>query len=598
MGRFSLAGGALVLVACASGNYDPSDPRLASSRLEIVGPSTFSLERRAPADLVVRYSFDDGTAISGAPIVFAFQGDSADAGLSAGSVETGDDGTARVRLRGSTTDATFSVKATAPSRADATFMVAVSADPAGSIAIELRYAGTQTFDDFVPYLYRGISCDAIDPDALPMALREGAPASRLTDRMGFVGVPEATDYVVAVIARIAGQPAAFGCNVGIEVRPVAETRVVVDLLDHEAAARFAGTYDLSNTFDFSGALPGSVATALEILGELTDDQSIDGNVATEDFGQDPGAFVTDMVMRQTCAWECTSGEDYSSCSEIDHELGDLRDLYLEDFTRWSGAQSRFFGGCGAWEVVGRTAQNLVNQQIDRYVPEIVLRFLDSTGDLSRAITNARIQSELILTEPDAGGMSMFAHRLVTMEVSLRDLGGREHFYTFDLEDVGVGTLMTADRATIHGRSLVLPAHSFELHFGELVQYIYLNGILPLFGFTSTADMFRDWIDCPAIASRLYMETRDTIPGISVTDYTNACNRGIDAVGTFVDDHIDGLVDSAAVFTLSGEAQGGDLTPDGLAQTLESGVWTGSWDEMGTRATISGTFLGTLRLGGI
>lgn len=597
MGRYALASAALALCACASGNYDPDDPRITSSRLEIVGESTFSLEYGVSTDLVVRYSFEDGTAISGAPIVFAIQGDAGDATISSGSVETADDGTARVRLRASSSDASFSVKATAPNRDDVSFLIAVSADPAGSIAIELSYGGAQTFDEFVPFLFRGLSCDALNPEALPMAIREGAASASIRDPLGFVGLPVANDYTVAVVARIGGQVAGFGCSVGVEVLPRMETRVIVNILDHEQGASFLGTYDLSNQFDFSGALPDSVATAVQVLGELTDDDDIDGNVATEDFGQDPGAFVTDMVMRQTCAWECRGGEDYDSCSELDHELGDIRHLYTEDFTRWSGAQSRFFGGCGAWELGGRTAQNLVNQQIDRFVPEIVLRFVDSAGDLSRAITDARIQSELIMAEPDATGSIMFAHRLETMEVSLRDLGGRAHAYTFDLADVGVGMrLETTGGAMVRGRTLVLPAHSFDLDFGELVKYIYLNGILPLFGFSSTADMFRSWLDCSAIAARLYMEISGTIPTISMSDYEMACNNGIDAVGTFVDDHIDGLIDASAVFTISGEAEGGDLTPEGLAQTLENGRWTGSWDEMGASATITGNFSGILRLG--
>jgi hypothetical protein len=301
-----------------------------------------------------------------------------------------------------------------------------------------------------------------------------------------------------------------------------------------------------------------------------------------------------MAMRTTCHWECRAGEDYGSCSEDNHRLGDLRALYVENFTSWSGAEARFFSGCGVWEIAAEPAQNLVNAQIGTHVPEIVLRFLDAAGDLSRAIVRSRIGSILMLQPADEFGAVPFDHRLVTMEVRLRDLGGDEHFRTFNLRDAGVMELSRVGMATVSGDELLLPAHSFELHLGELVQYIYLRELLPLFGFRSTADMLMSWIDCPAIARSLYM--RSTL--LTEMQYRDACVAGINLAGSLIDDNIAGLVDAAATLTIAGQVRGHDISREGIAQSLgtlaEPGLWMGSWDEVGMGGDVSGTFTGRRR----
>ncbi len=583
----------LAITSCSAGlegtNYEPGDPRLENALLEVVPPSTFNLRYEEEVDLKVLYHFEDGEPISGAPIELSIEGDGAGSSLAGRTAVTGSDGVATMRLRSGTANTRFTVLATPPRGLPVMFLVAVNDEDAGSIVVEMSYSGDQTFDGFTPYLFRGVDCEHLPPDMLPTFEEMGAPVPRIVDRPGFVGVPAGDGYVVAVVADIAGEAAGFGCTVGVEVRRNAETVARVTILDFTPPVTFEGVYDLRNTFDFGGALPDSVETALDILDELTDDQALDGDASTEDWGQDPGAFVTDMAMRQTCHWECTSGEDYSSCSEINHRLGDLKALYTEDFTSWSGAQSRFFGGCAAWEIAAREAQIWINDQIGTYVPEVVLRFIDAAGDLSRAITMAQIQSVLTL-EPVVDGVIPFSHELVTMEVTLRDLGGMAHPFVFDLADAGVSMRTASAAAMASGDELILPAHTFQLHFGELVRYIYLHGLLPLFGYSSSADMLADWIDCDAIADALY----DVSDLLSRSQYYDACTTGVDAAGDFIDSRIAGLIDTSAVLTISGSARGAELSTGGVAQRLEMGVWTGSWDEAGTSATIEGTFVGMLR----
>jgi hypothetical protein len=589
----------LLVAACANGGdpYDPDDPRLDQARLEIVGSNTFNLRPGESTDLRVRYVYDDGTPISGAPIDFEITGGVTDSRLNASRVNTDDEGIGTITLDAGETETSFSVVATPPVGNSVTFLINVSQEDVGSIAISMRYTGEQTFDQFVPYLFRGVSCDDLNPARFPTAERIGSSVRDIRDRPGFVGIPPATDWVVVVTANIADAPAAWGCRVGVEVRAGEETLVNIDLSDLEATVRFEGTYDLSNQFNFAGVLPPSVETALLVLTELTDDDDIDGNPATEDWGQDPGAFLLDIIMRLTCAWECMGGEDYGACGGYTsdrHGFGDIQALYQENFTSWSGAQSRFFGGCGGYELGGRAIQNFVNNAISTYVPEVVTRFLEAAGDLSAAITRARIQSALILEPMDEFGDIPFDHRLLIMEVALHDLGGMEHFFMFEMSEVGLMELSRIGVARAAGDSLILPPHSFELHLGQLVQYIYLNGLLPLFGFESTEDMLREWIDCRDVAAAIHSAIEGVTDRLTEAQYEMYCDMGLTAAGDYVDENIAGFIDVGATMTIQGTATGTELSTDGIAQRLEDGVWTGSWDEMGMDGTIDGTFDGMRR----
>ncbi|RLB51845.1 MAG: hypothetical protein DRJ42_16130, partial [Deltaproteobacteria bacterium] len=459
----------LFAAACADGgeNYVPGDMRLEQARLEIVGSNTFNVRPNERIDLRVRYVFDDGEFIVGAPIAFEVEGIANGASLSALRVDTAPDGVAAVGLAAGD-ETTFSIIATPPVGNSVTFRINVTQEDVGSISISMRYTGMESLDEFKPYLFRGTNCEALNPSRLPTAERIGTPVRSIRDRPAINPVAPGTDYVVAVIATLAGEPAAFGCKVGVEVRAGEETLVTIDLSDLATNVRFEGTYDLANRFNFTGVLPPSVATGLEVLAELTDDDDIDGNPATEDWGQDPGAFILDIMMRLTCAWECAGGEDYGACGGVNsdrHGYGDIEKLYTENFTSWSGAESRFFGGCGGYELGGRAMQNFVNNAVAGYVPEVVTRFLEAAGDLARAITDARIQSALILEPRDEFGDIPFDHRLLIMEVSLRDLGGMEHFFMFEMREVGVTELSRTGLADSFGETLQIPAHSFDLHLG-------------------------------------------------------------------------------------------------------------------------------------
>lgn len=591
---------ALTLGACSSdGEFDPNDPRLANARLEFVSNQTQTLRFRAGSDLIVRYVDSAGQPIEGAPLRFEFAGEEGDTQLAALTVDTDAGGQANNRLTAGTTNVSFRVTVTPP-RGDAIeFIISVSDADAGSIRVVMTYAGTREITAFKPYLFQNVLCSALSAMNLPTAVRQGAAVARVTAGTGFSGVPVGNMWTVGIVAeRTAGAPVAFGCADRIAVQAARETPVNIMIRDIEATTRFEGVYELDNRLDFTGILPDSVADGVHILDELTDDNNVNGNPATEDYGQDPGAFLVDLAMRQSCAWECLQGESYETCSTMDrnHRLGDISALYRQNFRNWDptstmpGAVTAFTTGCGIWEDAAIPAQNLINAQVSSFIPGFVTNIGMIAGDLARAIDQARVKSYLTLNA-SLDQQKPMTHELISMEVILHDLEGDEHSFTVDLADVGLTSIRFTGTVTVTGNTLNIPAHSFMLDYGRLVRYIFVEGVVKAaLGYESTTAMLQDWIDCGAIAESL----ESSVGILSESQYYDICSTGLMFGGPLLEEAISGYIDADGTLTLQGTAMGADLDSQAVAQRMNMGMWMGTWGEMARTSNISGTFIG-LRL---
>ena len=573
--------------------YTP-DPN-AQPSLEFVANQSQTLQFGAATDLAVRYvDLRDSSGIKGAPISFELVGAAEGSKLGAMKATTSADGGASVSLTAGSANTQFTVKVSPPTGGGdpISFQVVVSDTPLGSIAVSMTYLGDLTLESLVPSVYRGVSCTTLDPNALPTPLMTTTPAlASVDDTTAFTALDVASDYAVTVTAMKGPNLRAFGCVDGVDVKNAEETKVQVALADLDWPGPVLGTYDLDNQFDFGDVLPDSVQLAVDILDEFSDDQDIDGNPVTEDWGQDPGAFLSDFVMNQTCHWECETGQTYDDCSQLNHATGDISALYKNNFTNWDSAQSRFFGGCGGWETASPWVQDQINTQINNYIPAGVLAFTEMAGDLARAINKSRIYSELVVQEGTDIGVPM-THKLVRMEVLLHNLSGVENTYVFDLDQVGLTSIQTNANLTVDGLNVTIPDHEFKLSYGKLVQYIYLNGLLPLFGYNSTAEMFQDFVDCVAVGT--YLES--SIGFLSADTYRDYCNQGIQLAGDAFDDKISGFIKAEGTLRLNGTCVAGNLNQNDIATTLDNGVWHGQWgeDSGGGTGNVSGTFTGALR----
>lgn len=642
MNRTALASCIAVAVALASacGNdmpFDPDDPRLENARLVIVGSPAINLRYGDVASLRVRYEAEDGTVIENAPIDYAIVGEAAGSRLAAFQTVTDPAGEAAIDLTAGNADGMFSVTATAPGGdveegPSVTFSVAVSDEEAGSIVVSMTYAGERELVRFDAYLFEGADCASLDPLALPTALRMAPSASVVTAMPAFAGVPVGSDYTVAVRASNTAAVAAFGCRDGIAVVNGEETPVNITLMDTEIAPNFVGVWDLDNRFDFGGALPESVETVVDILTEIGDDYHVDSDGDPDgsadptdadgdgrgEYGVDPGAFVADLAMRQTCAWDCSSLPDssdrYDLCSDLpvevsNHPLGDLRIFYQQNFSSWDGAEPRggTFGLCGAWTFIMPQVQDLVNETLLGELPDFIPDWLNLVSDLASAITNAHILSVLTINAPAAGSEFdlPMSHELVQMVVEFRnpssDPPGATESRTFALADAGFESLLVEDMTTVDGTTLSIPEHSFTLNWGELVLYIYRNVLLnEIFGVTSTGDLLAEWIDCAQVAVWV-KDALDGIPGAgSITEATleGYCNTALAAAGGLLESQLADLLDIDGTLTISGTATGEDIDEStGRVDTLVDGMWSGSFSDMASTGDVTGIFMGARRTGG-
>ena len=572
--------------------------------LEAIGDATRYLEFGEATDLAVRYLDAQGSPIRSAVITYEVTGDARGSRLDASTATTNDQGIATMRLVAGSTTTSFQVQVVPPLGNTVAFHINVSDEEVGTIVVRMSYEGEQSFTTYRALRFTGFACETFNPDELPEADAAAEAVSRLSDRPRFDSVLPGDDYTVTVVAEVDGHPEGFGCVHNVEVLSQQVTEINVRIEDIERLVRIEGTYELESLLDFGETLPPSVTLGIDIFDELTDDHAPDRS-SQEDIdegddmcGQDPGAFIVDYVMRQTCGWECLGGEDFDDCSEINHPLGDLCLLYEENFQSWDGCEqglpSPLIGGCGVWEYAAVPAQRLINEQIERYVPSFVTNMLNIIGDLSRAINDAHIFSLLNLEEQAELG-APFTHTLTEMLVRLRDFDGVFHEYRFDLADVGFSSLTASETADITGARLTLPDHRFSLHFGELIQFIYINGLLPLLGYDSTAEMLQSWIDCNAVAETVHGWFNDIFgfsPGVgSLRGY---CDSGLVSAGRAIENYLGRAVDTEGTLILAGHATGDEVTEEGLAQTLVDGEWEGQWGEGDDSGEVNGTFTGVHR----
>lgn len=611
-----LACATALLAACTNDMIDPDDPRYANARVEIVGSPAVNLRYGALTDLPVRYVDSEGEPIDGATLDWAVAGDDGGSRLGALETVTGDGGNASMMLTAGDATTMFEVEVTPPAGEGATFSVSVADEDQGSLTVFMTYAGSRTLLTFDAYLLEGQSCASIDPAAPPAGLRSAPTVRDVSDTPAFAGLAPADDYGVLVLARNARDLSAAGCRDGVSVTAGSSTDVSVTLEDVAIAPRFEGTWDLDDQLDFGGALPPSVDTFVNVLGEIADDDVTDSmgdpyyessdddmdGIAPE-YGVDPGAFAVDMAMRQTCHWECMSGEDYGTCSEINHPLGDLEDVYTESFQLWSGAQSRFRGGCGSWDFVLVNLQNLVNARVAAVVPDFATAWGQLGSDLARAITDAHILSVLTISDGTSNELEVpVSHELVEMIVPFRDPlsspPGMSRSVTFALADAGVTGLRVEGVSTVDGDTLNIPEHSFSLPMGRIALYIYRNVLLSeVFGVTSTGDLLASWVDCAEVATQLHTAVGDLLfplpVPVSETTLEMYCDDALGSVGTLLEDELAGSLDAMGTLTLRGSARGADVDEDtGEVGRLADGVWMGTFTEDASTGDVTGTFTGT------
>ena len=464
--------------------------------------------------------------------------------------------------------------------------------PCSELRVTPLYDGTPFFNEVTAYVFEGNACGGVgdlDPESAPYA---SPSAPNLSTVLSLPGVPAGPKYVAYVKATGPGGILAFGCNAGVEL---AGEITSINVALESIPVSFDGVYELDNLLELGLSLPPSIETTLAVLNEMSDDHDLQNAYPNNgQYGEDPAAFLLDFVYRQFCCWEAIGPEaSWDSCrdQEFTHAFGDLTALYLEDFTKWLGAWPVFTGLCGGLEYgVNEYLQSEVMNLLDKYAPGMADFVMGVPEDLSEALRHMTIVSQLTTTGVHLSSTGGYTHELVSMKVVLHDMDGESHAFDFLLADAGLTSLSQSGTTTADGKILLIPAHSFQLEFGKLLQHIYLKGLLQIFGYTSTEEMLNGWIDCHEVA--VYLEDKiSDFDLIDEEDYEEYCHKGLEEAGEYIEDAIEEAVEAVTILHLQGTAVAGEVDNAHVAVTLVDGVWQGSWEEDGQSGEFPGFFTG-------
>ena len=452
-------------------------------------------------ELTVRYADCFTNPVVGATVSFEIIGDPGDSRLATTNMNTDDLGEASVTLTAGFEEVSFSVEVTALNADPVTFSITVNPRPNGDIEAHMTYSGEHTLSAFTMRVWDG-RCEAVDPFTPTGALHTAVPVTTVGAPARVAAVLIGDDYAVSLHAAFDGNVLAYACVEPVEV--LSGQTTIVDVILTDLPVTYNGVFELDNVFDMADALPPSISDTVHLFYEMGDDDDADGNFETEDYGIDPAAFLLDFVYREFCCWEAVGG-DFNTCNAQDftHPRGDLEQMYTKDFATWSGAQpvERFMCGIlaynwGANQAIQKEVQDLIVEA----VPDVLLRILVLTSDLSGAFTNMQITSELTIVEVDENKEGNFTHELQTMTVDLHDLSGTLHSFEFALSEAGLSNEAYTGVTSVVDERLQIPEHTFNIDFGRLLHYIYLNLLLPLLdcdpdgdgtteACTSTGDLF-------------------------------------------------------------------------------------------------------------
>lgn len=270
VGAFALA---LALAAGAAGCGDDdaplADPDAAAGdrrALEVLDPpgDQLGVAFGETAELRVRYvsvSDDEAVApVAGAEVAFAFEGDPAGSSLSSARVATDAAGVARVSVTGGATRTDFRVRAQATGASDVLFYVAVANEGFASFLFTPRHEGARPLEHFTVVearLYGGatpVTCAELDAAAPPPSPYPPRSMSGWDQPVTYPKLPANEGYAVLVWGRDdAGHVLADGCVALAAPQVPAGAILRFDVVAVDRKVALAEAYALSSTLDLGPA---------------------------------------------------------------------------------------------------------------------------------------------------------------------------------------------------------------------------------------------------------------------------------------------------------------------------------------------------------
>lgn len=411
----------------------------------------------------------------------------------------------------------------------------VDPEDAGAVDAIVVYDGARRFEGADLYLIDagdvGDACPALAAAVPPAALTVVTLADALGQTARFANLHPGERVVVAAVALDeTGIVSALGCSVAVHVR---EGVVEVEVPLTDVPVSLEGVWEVESHLRVSDGLPLGTRLGLGVFEEMTDDAN------------DPATFLLDLLLAQF----------------IDDES-------LRTTLSWVRQSAGIDRG--------------LNDRIRGYAPDLLADVLAASGDLVRALDDLRLDARLEVDAPAADGTSLAEHRLLDLVFEVED---RETRFSI-ADDVGLrdtvvpGVVVALDDT---GR-VDVGSHSFQVGLGTVALFALHEVVLRrLDGAPRTmGELLTMLVDCREVGDWLSEET-----GMgSADDWQDACTRGLEGIGGWLERQILAEDERLSTLTLEGHAQvDGKVVP----HALEGGSWEVTWSGAAEALPFGGSF---------
>lgn len=291
-----------------------------------------------------------------------------------------------------------------------------------------------------------------------------------------------------------------------------------------------GTYSMDNEFDIVSGLPGAAGDIINAFIEMTDDP------------YDPATYILDFL-----ADEIGSG-------------------FIEDLL----------------DAMRPALDGILNDLILSYSPDFITKILDIGDKLGQVTRNFGLSSTLkVEVVGGIEGDDLGATHTITGVVLKID--GVDYNYTMsELSMTNIVVTQVGFRMESENK-VYIDEHSFPLSYGNVIMVALNEIIIPLVDpFASNLEeLLSNLVDCYAVG----LEVADFIGFGSPGLYEGACEIGIAAAASELENQIRAIDDEALILTIHGDAKPQDTNTDRKVDVLLNGHWEGTISYAGTPADL-------------
>ena len=441
---------------------------------------------------------------------------------------------------GEVSEVLYDVKVTANNAIPDEMQIHVGDPPVGSLKLTIQYEGTVPVHDIKLHLMRGpASCQSYDP-LNPWV--EDIVQEKTVSSIDSIAMFEEWDIETTwVVFAMADGPtdtlAAKGCLDNVHLLPLDEGVTEATLQLHLMPLNATGTYDTTNVFNFTGAIPGEAGVIIDTVVNLF---------------TDPGVVIIDLIKM---AIATQIGE-----LATDAIFGLFEDMLADLISDWLLNNSPDF------------IQDLfvVGQDLVQIVHHVTL-----TSDLHIS----KLQNDYYIE-----GTQFFLGITLYWKLGCAEEGDPDYdpecgalpLTLEDLEDteIPVNILEGKFTATVDNwNHLTVGKHEIQLNYGALILFVINDLLLPAVSeYDSIEDLLYSIIDCHAIATGFAGDLLGAL-GISEQDVEDTCNSAVTLIVSPVEEMISSLsLDSHLV--LWGDGTMLDDDGDLYVDRFENGSWEG------------------------